>query len=91
MKQEQEARVKQYKDTLELDIRIKSFEEEGTLSQQERYQLSHDIEKLTRYQNDLFSKIKESEEVLNTCLNFLEKNGVVQTSFFSSDENMGLD
>lgn len=58
--------VNDYKDSLELDIRIKTFEDEAILSQQERYQLAHDIDKLTRYQNELFSKIKESEEVLNT-------------------------
>lgn len=82
---EQEARVKQYKDTIELEIRLKSFEDEVIKSQQERYQLALDLDRLSGHQTELFSKIKESEEILNTWVAFLEKNGLIQTSFLSED------
>lgn len=82
---EQEARVKQFKDTMELEIRLKSFEDEVTKSQQERYQLALDLDRLSTSQTEMFSKVKESEEILNTCVSFLEKNGLIQTSFLSED------
>lgn len=82
---EQEARVKQYKDTMELEIRIKSFEDEAIKSQQDRYQLAYDLDRLSSSQTELYSKVKESEEILNTCVTFLEKNGLIQTSFLSED------
>lgn len=66
IQQEQDARVTQFKDNMELEIRIKSFEDEVSKSQQERYQLAVDIGRVTNKQNELFSKIKESEEILNT-------------------------
>ena len=85
IQQEQDARVTQFKDTMELEIRIKSFEDEVTKSQQERYQLAGDIERVTNKENELFSKIKESEEILNTWVAFLEEKGLIQTSFLSED------
>ena len=63
---EQEARVKQYRDTMELEIRIKSFEDEVAKNQQERYNLNLDLDRLTNIQGKLCTEIKESEEVLNT-------------------------
>jgi len=85
IQKEQEARVKQFKDTMELEIRIKSFEDEVAKNQQERYQLVLDLDRLTNNQTKLFSEIKESEEILNTWVAFLEKNGLIQTSFLSED------
>lgn len=85
IQQEQDARVTQFKDSMELEIRIKSFEDEVSKSQQERYQLAVDIGRVTNKQNELFSKIKESEEILNTWVAFLEEKGLIQTSFLSED------
>ena len=82
---EQEARVKQYKSAMELEIQLKLYEDELIKSQQDRYQLAYDLDRLSTHQNELISKIKESEEIFNTWVAFLEKNGLIQSSFLSDD------
>ena len=51
---------------MELEIRIQSFEDEVTKSQQERYQLALDLDRLSNKMRELFSKVKETDEILNT-------------------------
>mmetsp|Transcript_11493 Transcript_11493/g.10159 ORF Transcript_11493/g.10159 Transcript_11493/m.10159 type:complete len:229 (+) Transcript_11493:2-688(+) len=63
IKEVQDAKVTQFKDTMELQIRIQSFEDEVTKSQQERYQLALDLDKLTNKLHELFTKVKESDEI----------------------------
>ena len=70
---------------MELETWLKSAEEEITKSQQERYQLSLDIDRTSTNQTELLLKIKESEDVMNTCVQFLEKNGLLATSFMTED------
>ena len=82
---EQDARVKQYKDSMELEIQLKVYEDELIKSQQDRYNLASDLDRLSTHQNELISKIKESEEIFNTWVAFLEKNGLIQSSFLSDD------
>ena len=53
---------------MELETRLKSAEEEITKSQQERYQLSMDIDWTSANQTELLFKIKETEDVMNTCV-----------------------
>ncbi|CAI2373306.1 unnamed protein product [Moneuplotes crassus] len=85
IKKEQDEKIRQFKDSMELAIRIQSFEEEVAKSQQERYQLALDLDKISGKMKDLYAKIKESDEICNTCVSFLEKNGLIQTSFISDD------
>lgn len=70
---------------MELETWLWSAEDEVTKSQQDWYQLSLDIDRIGLSQEDLLLKIKESEDVLSTCIAFLEKNGLVATSFMSDE------
>jgi hypothetical protein len=40
---------------------------------------------MRRTQNELLSKIRESQEFLEVCTTFLQKNGLLATSFISDD------
>jgi septal ring factor EnvC (AmiA/AmiB activator) len=85
LRMEQEARLEQTKDLMELETRLKTGEDEVIKSQEERYQLSMDIGTISKNQTELFSKIKESEEFLDICVAFLQKNGLLASSFLSDD------
>lgn len=82
---EQEQRLDHKKDKLELEARLKTAEEEARKSQEERVNLESDLRNLRKSQNELLSKIKESQEFLEVCMTFLQKNGLLATSFLSED------
>lgn len=70
---------------MELEARFKTAEEEARKSQEERVNLESDLKNLRKSQNELLSKIKESQEFLEVCMTFLQKNGLLATSFISED------
>ena len=82
---EQQSRIEKKKHKLELEARLKTAESEAQKSQEERLNLEQQIKDMRRTQNELLSKIRESQEFLDVCTTFLQKNGLLATSFISDD------
>jgi len=85
IKQEQEALLELKKDRMELETRLKTAEDENRKSAEIRGQLQSDLRNLKKSQNELLNKIKESQEFVEMCATFLQKNGLLVNSFISED------
>ncbi|CDW90324.1 UNKNOWN [Stylonychia lemnae] len=82
---EQYNRIEKQKHKLELEARLKTAEIEAQKSMEERQILERSIKDLKRGQNDLLHKIRESQEFLDVCTSFLQRNGLMASSFISDD------
>jgi hypothetical protein len=45
------------------------------------------LTQVKKSQCELLSKMKESQDLLDLCASFLQKNGLLSTSFLSEEEN----
>jgi hypothetical protein len=70
---------------LELEARLKTAEMEAQKSQEERVSLEEQIGDMQKTQNELLSKIRETQEFLEITTTFLQKNGLLASSFISDD------
>jgi hypothetical protein len=70
---------------LELEARLKTAEMEAQKSQEERISLEEQIVDMKKTQNELLSKIRETQEFLEITTTFLQKNGLLASSFISDD------
>ena len=66
-------------------MRLKTAENEAQKSKEERLNLEYQIKDMKKSQNELMAKIRESQEFLEVCTTFLQKNGLLATSFISED------
>lgn len=62
---------------MELDIKLSTVEEESRKFQEEKINLEYALKLLRKNQNKLLSKIKESQEFIDLCVEFMRKNGVM--------------
>ena len=70
---------------MELEARLKTAEMEAQKSQEERVSLEEQIDDMQKTQNELLSKIRETQEFLEITTTFLQKNGLLASSFISDD------
>ena len=70
---------------MELEARLKTAEMEAQKSQEERVSLEEQIGDMQKTQNELLSKIRETQEFLEITTTFLQKNGLLASSFISDD------
>ena len=70
---------------MELEARLKTAEMEAQKSQEERLSLEEQIGDMQKTQNELLSKIRETQEFLEITTTFLQKNGLLASSFISDD------
>eukprot|EP00347_Sterkiella_histriomuscorum_P024415 403331194 len=82
---EQLNRIEKQKHKLELEARLKTAEIEAQKSYEERQVLERQIKDLRRGQNELMHKIRESQEFMDVCNSFLQRNGLLASSFTSDD------
>ena len=82
---EQLSRIEKHKHKLELEARLRTAEMEAQKGARERQQLEEQINELRLQQNDLLSKIRESQEFVDVCSAFLQRNGLLASSFLSED------
>ena len=82
---DQQTKIDKKKDKYELEARLKTAELEAHKSKEERESLERQIAEMRKTQNELLSKIRESQEFLEVCTTFLQKNGLLATSFISDD------
>jgi hypothetical protein len=82
---DQQTKIEKKKHKLELEARLKTAEMEAAKSAEERQNLEAQIKDMKRTQNELLSKIRESQEFLDVCTTFLQKNGLLASSFISDD------
>ena len=82
---EQSTRIEKKKHKLELEARLKTAELEAQKSQEERMNLEDQIVDMKKTQNSLLSKIRETQEFLEVTTTFLQKNGLLASSFISDD------
>lgn len=75
------------KELLTLEARLNSTESELLKCQNEKVNLQNEISTLRQAQTQLVSKIKESQEFLEICSAFLQKNGLMANTSFLSDAN----
>ena len=85
MRKEQEMKIELKKNIMEINIKLRAAEEESRRFQEEKVNLEHALNMLRRNQNKLLSKIKESSEFVDYCIDFMKKNGVMSTSFLSDN------
>lgn len=64
---------------------MKTAEMEAQKSQEERVSLEEQIGDMQKTQNELLSKIRETQEFLEITTTFLQKNGLLASSFISDD------
>jgi predicted nuclease with TOPRIM domain len=82
---EQQSKIEKKKHKLELEARLRTAELEAQKSMEERQNLEGQIKDMKKTQSELLSKIRESQEFLDVCTSFLQKNGLLATSFISDD------
>jgi hypothetical protein len=70
---------------LELEARLKTAEAEAQKSNEERVNLEEQIADMKKTQNELLSKIRDTQEFLEITTTFLQKNGLLASSFISDD------
>jgi hypothetical protein len=70
---------------LELEARLKTAEAEAQKSNEERINLEEQIADMKKTQNELLSKIRDTQEFLEITTTFLQKNGLLASSFISDD------
>ena len=70
---------------MELEARLKTAEAEAQKSNEERINLEEQIADMKKTQNELLSKIRDTQEFLEITTTFLQKNGLLASSFISDD------
>ncbi len=70
---------------MELEARLKTAEAEAQKSNEERVNLEEQIADMKKTQNELLSKIRDTQEFLEITTTFLQKNGLLASSFISDD------
>ena len=73
-----------------LEARLKSAEEESIKCQSEKNNLERQLQDLKISQDQLISKIKESQEFLEVCTTFLQKNGLLTNTSFMSENDFDV-
>ena len=87
LQHEQDKLLEKGKDKLELEVRLNAAEGEAKKNQELRYNLEQELTQVKKSQCELLSKMKESQDLLDLCASFLQKNGLLSTSFLSEEEN----
>ena len=70
---------------MELEARLKTAEAEAQKSNEERVNLEEQIADMKKTQNELLSKVRDTQEFLEITTTFLQKNGLLASSFISDD------
>eukprot|EP00347_Sterkiella_histriomuscorum_P014433 403360879 len=83
---DQQKQIEKKRDKYELDVRLKAAEKEAQKGREERVSLENQIRELKKQQGELLSKIRESQEFLDVCTTFLQKNGLLASSFISDED-----
>ena len=70
-----------------LEARLKSAESECLKAEGEKANVEREMQVLRGAQDQLLSKIKESQEFMEICSTFLQKNGLMANTSFISENN----
>ena len=91
LQSEQQQKIETFKNTMVLEARLKSAEEEANRAERERYNLETELQHLKGTQAQLMNKIQESQEFMKIMSQFLQKNGLmVNTSFIGEDDELDI-
>jgi hypothetical protein len=88
LKREQAERVESNKDLMELEERLKLSEKQVKESEKTRLTLAMDLQLLQNNITIFFKKLKETEELFEICATFLQKNGILASSFLSTENDL---
>ena len=79
------------KDLMVLEAKLKTAQEEALKADSEKHNLQRELQELRQAQDQLLSKIKESQEFIEVCTQFMHKNGLmVNASFVSESSDLDL-
>ena len=87
IEREQNERLQQSRDMSELIEKLKLTEVQMHTSEDIRYKLSIDIQTLQLSIQRLTKKLNANSLICEMCTDFLQKNGVLATSFLSESAN----
>ena len=73
------------KDLMIIEARLKNTQQEVQKAATEKANMEKQITDLSQTQNQLVSKIKESQEFMDICTRFMQKNGLMVNTSFISD------